>query len=549
MMVPFGTTPSDIPSSVVGPESYLTSFEGAMSDDFTSWLLSETAFDAQPNKPKSFTSAKHLLLPEPQCKVALGEPRRLELLQFLSPDAKSLPELQLKMCNNYISEYFDTFHPQMPIIHMPTFDPNTAPAPLTLAILAYGSYHKDSSLSQTMIQNLRWVVFSSPDFEPPVQVWVIQALLLIEVFEKTMASRNLHALAHIFHATTLTLLKRGNYFYEVKRINNGDENVLTESIKRVVFAAFLLDASHAAIFGHSLILSVDELRLNLPCDDSLWDDKAIMKEQPLGFLVALKRALNRSPVNTNTFGRFIIIHGMLSVTWHMRQRERQNSNGVGLGDFKSDWRVQISRALEAWISHYDKYIQATSTTNILDDYRHCMYHHSCILLSASLIDVQVYAGAKYITGRAVSESDILRIETYMQQWAVTVNARWAVVHAARLLREVLVDGWMAKNDPIMMRPWGVYHATLVIWSYGFAMSHQPGNEYLLEQPTDLSLAFEHSQPSDREEMSAQWYIESVSKVADADEILSIRGLSRTLGVLLKVRGCVANCWWELRNLL
>lgn len=46
--------------------------------------------------------------------------------------------------------------------------------------------------------------------------------------------------------------------------------VSNESMNRVVFAAFQMDTLHASMFGHSADLLPHELRLQLPCDDSLW---------------------------------------------------------------------------------------------------------------------------------------------------------------------------------------------------------------------------------------------------------------------------------------
>jgi hypothetical protein len=148
-----------------------------------------------------------------------------------------------------------------------------------------------SEFSTTLAWLLRWEIFSSMHIQSD-SIWVFQALLLLETYEKTYSSRTLHERAHIHHATTITLMRRGSFLvgrspldfpsnYEenlalgegMKRSINDvwwDGWIRREAIRRVTFAAFIIDSTHAAMFGHSMVMVTHEMRQVLPCDEAQW---------------------------------------------------------------------------------------------------------------------------------------------------------------------------------------------------------------------------------------------------------------------------------------
>ncbi|KAK5240011.1 hypothetical protein LTR16_011229, partial [Cryomyces antarcticus] len=95
------------------------------------------------------------------------------------------------------------------------------------------------------------------------------------------------------------------------------------------------------MFGHSAVMVAHEMRLPLPCDEALWSATSSVEVgrmdaslaasgvKPVTFLDGLKKTLNGQSVRTNSFGRVILMAGLLSVSWHMNQRDLQVSS---LGD-------------------------------------------------------------------------------------------------------------------------------------------------------------------------------------------------------------------------
>jgi hypothetical protein len=74
-----------------------------------------------------------------------------------------------------------------------------------------------------------------------------------------------------------------------------------------------MDAQHSFMFGHTFVLSVHDVRLPLPCAESLWDcdnpeewSRMLCKyPEPLGFLPVLKGLLAQTPLPPwcSDFGR------------------------------------------------------------------------------------------------------------------------------------------------------------------------------------------------------------------------------------------------------
>jgi hypothetical protein len=138
---------------------------------------------------------------------------------LFSADEANLPNLTTKVLHDCLSSFWSCVAIQLPIIHQQTFSSEDCQLLLLLAMLMLGasqivrSYpvgtRNDYRVFADLIAiNLRWEIF--PEAEPPITLWVAQALLLLEFYEKMFSSRRLHERAYIHHASTLALLRRGS---------------------------------------------------------------------------------------------------------------------------------------------------------------------------------------------------------------------------------------------------------------------------------------------------------------------------------------------------
>ncbi|KAK2861212.1 hypothetical protein FQN49_004432 [Arthroderma sp. PD_2] len=623
--------------------SYLDPFSGQIQNPYyptdTTAITGYPVSTPQPQHPMSVTS---ILDSGPPYSV-ISEEKRNELLDLIqsrfnetgSGSIKSRKEtfmegnmdadnhiLSLRMMQTYISSYWYHCHTQLAILHRPTFAPDKTPNLLLLAVMAIGAVTLDNNRSQHFTDmaselanficvHLRWELFMDPDFRPPAKLWVFQTLLLLETYEKMYSTRELHERAHIHHDTTLTLMRRGSSLIGRTAFNSppspsdarqrsgapsssnsepGHVNeswlrwIKSEGTRRVAFAAFVLDSTHATMFGHSVKMAAHEMRLPLPCDEALWSATCpaeVARVQlslnangfkPIMFLDGLKKTLSGEPVRTNAFGRTIIMAGLLSVSWHMNQRDLQvNSLGVSqVPGFREKWRSSMLQAFDYWKRDFDEALVETNPANfpaggyqqrqqnpfekdVFAETRNVLHHLAHMASHVDVVDCQIFAGAARLLGRAITPRDFgCAREKMVDRWASKGSARDATFYALKFLSQVLlrngsgradhsgtgsnmnVPEYSAREDLIMSRPWVLYFAALVVWSYGFALDGpiQPS------PAPDLSLP-EHQ----RHDMYV--FLERVGSVRHPNDLENIRDRNRCMGLLMVLRGDFLNTRWEL----
>ncbi|KAL1959770.1 hypothetical protein VTO42DRAFT_1356 [Malbranchea cinnamomea] len=529
--------------------------------------------------------------------------------------------LSLHMIQTYIASYWRHFDEQVPILHKPTFTADKTPNLLLLIVIAIGAVtlEKDqgqvtmdaaAELANFIAWHLRWEIFQDADFRPPARLWVFQTLLLLEFYEKMYSTRALHERAHIHHDTTLTLMRRGSSLLgratfdspsslredrhttstTGSRANSasepgaGEESwghwIKAEATRRVAFATFALDSTHATMFGHSAKMVAHELRLPLPCDEALWSATSAAEVarvqsslysngvRPVMFLDALKKTLNGQKVQTNSFGRTIIMAGLLSVSWHMNQRDLQVSSlGVAqtLGG-REKWRSSLLRAFDYWKRDFDEAAsQPSPSSNYSPAYRQqyptkedafcesrTVLHHLAHMAShVDVVDCQIFAGASRLLGRSITPKDYSTAREKMtQHWATKASARDATFYALKFLCHLLMpeDPWRqsispqpgarneysARDDYMLSRPWVLYYAALVVWCYGYA----------LDGPISPSPPPELTTPAEqRQDMYA--FLQRVGGVRSPDDLGRMRHRNRCMGLLMVLRDMFSKTRWEL----
>jgi Fungal specific transcription factor domain len=671
-----GMTPTSYAIPMFGGESYTRS-PFAMADDFAAWLFNDQNFGGANASPMAYPGAPAMaggmgtsanfslqapyfnhdpmangyfsqpmppqhpmavnnLIDTNMQQTAMSEERRQQILDLIETqfnDTTHAPVsrkedifegnrdddnhvLSLRMMQHYIGSYWKYFHPQMPILHKPTFSANTCPELLLIAVMALGASclekthgyevtQKCADFAGFLAWHLRWAIFMDADFRPPAKLWIFQALLLLEIFEKMYSTRPLHERSHIHHATTLTLMRRGSSLIGRSSVDSppsgttnsrsgsvtgavsngsGSTNQFTpdewwnqwitnEATRRVAFAAFVMDSIHATMFGHSAVMVAHEMRLPLPCDEALWSATSSAEvgrvEQslhqngikPTTFLDGLKRTLNGQSVRTNSFGRTILMAGLLSVSWHMNQRDLQVSSlGVtqALGG-RDKWRGSLTRAFDFWKLDLDESIAKNEgtaqgygyTTGRLDDEnvfesRTVLHHLAHMAMHVDIVDCQIFAGAHRLLGRGITPQDYNGAQRRMKEgWAPTARARDATFYALRFLCQVLLGGdsgqpggmikdftYSARDDYLLNRPWVLYFATLIVWSYGYALDGPVRPLYAL-----------NSQQEVIEDM--QGFLRRVGGVRAPDDLATVKNRNACLGLLILMRDTFKAARWEL----
>lgn len=552
--------------------------------------------------------------------------------------------LSLRMMHTYIASYWYHQHAQLPILHKPTFSADKTPNLLLLAVLAIGAATLDKAYGTSLTDSaaefanfvawhIRWEIMRDADFRPPAKLWVFQTLLLIEVYEKMYATRALHERAHIHHDTTLTLMRRGSSLLgrsasdsppsgkndqggksgshpgsaseTTKSEDSWTRWIATEATRRCAFGAFLLDSLHATMFGHAAKMVAHEMRLPLPCDEGLWSAVSPAEAgrvqsslqtngiRPIMFLEALKKTLNGERVRTNSFGRTIIMAGLLSVSWHMTQRDLQ-INSLGARTVQTfggpdKWKGALLRAFDNWKRDFDEALAESAALrpnsppnprpedvsrtdseapmlrpvdeeNIFES-RTVLHHLAHIAAHVDAVDCQVFAGANRLLGRTITPKDYSNIrEKITERWATRASARDAAFYALKFIAQVLVPGdydgkgwryghaspilpqafderdmYIARDDFLLNRPWVLYISTLVVFCYGFA----------LEGPLQPPPRDEDFDTYEKKDKDMRKFLERVAGVRAPDDLEHVTGKNRCLGMLMLLQESFAQSRWEL----
>lgn len=580
------------------------------------------------------TMAVESILEPTSPSVILSDEKRIQLLELIKKRFEETDEapvqkqkedllggdlnlaghvLSLQMMKTYIGSYWDHFHPQLPILHQPTFSADRTQNLLLLAVIAVGASCLDRRHSSTITKagqdlsdflawHLRMEIFKDKDFTPPAKLWVFQALLLLEVYEKMYSTRVLHERAHIHHGATLTLMRRGSSLMgrsaldSPPTVRDGKPGVVlangqpastastpdqwwnhwitNEATRRVCFAAFIIDSIHATMFGHAATLVGHEMKMQLPCDESAWSapNSAEVNRiesnfrmngiKPISFFEGLKLTLNNKTIRTTAFGRTALMAGLLSVSWHMNQKDvqvRYLATLKSLGG-KDVWRGILTKAFDSWRDDFDRCIGKDAGTpsskieeDIVFESRTVLHHLAHMAMHVDFVSCQIFAKAPKILGRKTLDVDyIIAQKRIREHWAPKPSARHATFHALKFLGEVLtpdsknserspgVGGiinvleYSAKDDFLLNRPWVLYFAALTVWSYGYALDGQVGS--ILELST-LEL-----------QISDMWrFLERVGGINTPADLEHMRNRNGCMGLLYVLRDLLGKCRWELAH--
>lgn len=426
----------------------------------------------------------------------------------------------LAMCYNL---YFENYHPHFPIIHRPTLVVTEAEPLLLAAIITLGSTLSSDELiyeiGQKIHNNLRWIIFKTGKFEPPCPLWCLQALLLVQAQAKMSSTRKNYEMAHIFHGAIITMMKRGRVYCPSLEPAGNQHTTLDlswlqwaqqEASRRTAFFAFIMDAQHSSVFGHTPVLSVSDLRLPLPCAESLWEcstatqwhDHSQRIPKSPQFLLTLKGILGKAPPVTtwSDYSRLILLHGFLSLITNMHARE---SATLGIGSTKThvkdpsgsysqmdDWVDIISRAMGVW-----SFSLLSLEPSLCLEAARPLYRMAYITLHSNIVDFHILARDPALLDNPLSKREWTKAETRLKAWSRRQETKQAVLNSLLLIKETVLTGkrYVAREDNVAARPWCLYIAILLLWCYGqtvegdpeTADSTLPAEEYLARMLTEL----------------------------------------------------------------
>ena len=340
------------------------------------------------------------------------------------------------------------------------------------------------------------------------------------------------------------LMKRGVSYISSNNQADGLERswrqwVEVQSSNRTAFFGFVMDAQHSFMFGHTCVLSVQDVRLPLPCPDYLWEcnnsfdwDRLIRKlPEPPGFLPVLKKLIARSPIppHCTAYGRLILLHGLFSVTAHLKARDSVTL-GVGgaLGGNShavttDGWKDTLEKAMDTW-----SFCLVSRSSSLALEASKPLHRMAYVAIYTDITDMHILAGAPSLLGNLLSEADVAGATMRVQKWSEKGEAKRALHHCLLLIQEILFTGkqYHASQDNLSLRPWSLYHAALILWAYGFMATRRA--------PTQRK----------RSSYPAEEYLVRMLMLLRSDQDITIVS-QQTCGLLEAVRESLEGCRWEL----
>ncbi|EDN10682.1 conserved hypothetical protein [Histoplasma mississippiense (nom. inval.)] len=490
--------------------------------------------------------------------------------------------LSLRMMQTYIAAYWYHTHDQLPILHKPTFSADKTPNLLLLAIMAIGASTLDKNHGHHVTEaaselgQLFSLAHPVGDFYGRGFPATCKALGVPDV----ATPRNLReAVFNTGFARTCSYPSRYHINLDAARksTTGSGTNSASES-----GAEWRLQPS-SWIQHTPRCLDIPRKWLPMRCvfrcpaTKHCGQQRALQKSQEYNqslhsngakaiMFPMLKKTLNGQK-STNKFIWPDYFNGWFtSVSWHMNQRDLQVSSlGVAqaLGG-RDRWRSSLLRSYDNWKRDFDDALESNPSNyssafrqysvddDVIFESRTVLHHLAHMASHVDVVDCQIFAGAGRLLGRSITPKDYSTTREKMtERWANKAAARDAAFFAVKFLTQVLIseDGrtviqhgsagyldlneYSARDDFLLNRPWVIYFASLVVWSYGYA----------LDGPISAPVP-ELSTPDERRRDMHE-FLDRVGGVRTPEELLHIRGRNRCMGLLMTLQESFSYTRWEL----
>jgi hypothetical protein len=159
-----------------------------------------------------------------------------------------------------------------------------------------------------------------------------------------------------------------------------------------------------------------------------------------------------------------------------------------------------------------------------------------VAIYTDINDIHILAGAPSLLGSLLSNNDRQRAAARVRSWSEREESKKALYHCLLLIQETIFTGqlYRATKDNIALRPWSIYHASLILWAYG-AMARersQPAPQDPSSRGRDMSCS--------AEEYLVRMLMLLGHDSADLDVVAQ-----ETAELLQAVRESLEGCRWEL----
>ncbi|GAA5894448.1 hypothetical protein JCM6882_004825 [Rhodosporidiobolus microsporus] len=227
---------------------------------------------------------------------SVTEATRLRILYKVKEHGSGDPGLserfvpRLELLELFVQLYFDKYHALVPLVHKPTWDPNTAPSFLVLAVASVGARYAHERVvgasmhAHALLECARRLMQVMGDADNTLLRTVAWQQCLLVVLQSGIFSGNKRDLerTQAFASMPVTFARRQGWLRDPK-VDPAAEELLPlderwkrwrnrEEIRRLGFGAVVFDCAATALWNlECLSLYLDAANTALPCHDALWD--------------------------------------------------------------------------------------------------------------------------------------------------------------------------------------------------------------------------------------------------------------------------------------
>uniref|UniRef100_A0A093Y4E5 Zinc finger protein klf1 n=1 Tax=Talaromyces marneffei PM1 TaxID=1077442 RepID=A0A093Y4E5_TALMA len=407
------------------------------------------------------------------------------------------PLLTLPALQGYCDLFFTRFNVTYPLIHQPTFNPDTVDSVFLASVLFMGATYSTREahwLAVGIHDKLQSRLLCHDAFSPQPDLWVLQTALLIDCFGKMRAGSKQRERAQLFHCVLIKLIRRSNCcnvqsYSHLAQSDDLEQAWLqamnTEQRKRLAMHCFMWDTQHAVLFSQSLCMSAFEIRSCLPCSAASWEAfsaqewaQTAAQETNRPFLSVLKGYITPGtvprPRDLNVLSRIVVLHGLMSISADLKRRD-QTTLRSETPERVGAWTPRMLRSYDLWKVDFDASCLAMKLAQTADPCHftalklaaHTLYHAACLALNVEILDLQIVAGATQILGRTITPADETRSRRNVSRWLHENSGATttAVRHASHLLQDAVLglNEWDQKDA--FHFHWCLYLATLACWVF------------------------------------------------------------------------------------
>ncbi|GAA5916878.1 hypothetical protein JCM5296_000736 [Sporobolomyces johnsonii] len=493
---------------------------------------------------------------------------------FIMPDLATSPHFSCEALTFALDSYWSYFHPQIPLLHRPTFEPAASTA-LFAAMVAVGlclvstASEEDASYAVgfAVYRHLRPLILLHDAQSTPVSLETFQALFILGQAGQMLLDQGQHDLSYAFSAFEVTLGRSMDCFSHrffqkqaaLLQTATGTEDrwhawVRTESWRRLSFAVLMRDTQLCTLFGHlpTRALSILLVRVGLPADETHWSagSAAAWIAQPPPRELPLPQILKQEISSTNTpqyattpfpplarlnaFAQLCCLHGLLSIAWDIRWRGSLRS--AAIESVQTTWRQTLERIYSQYRQRLLSMLDSPFTSS--SDRVMCLTSLDVLLVGELelLMDVsaiQTFAGTERVAARTVGPEDFTVAAKYVRKWAATDEALQAVTLASEYLSRRITDadlaeGWTASKG--MHAAWPIHLASITIWTFA-TLRHAPSiaSSSTSVPPRLTPLDFVQSFPAEYDSAGLSTFVAGIAAMLECQRW----GVGQQCGTLLR----------------